>query len=60
MSYVKSFRHIYHISMLLKCEEDTDLTKSLKKKMLDYIKSKDEATEEQLDVASCLDNMPQV
>lgn len=46
--------------MLLMCEEDTDLTKSLKKKMLDYIKSKDEATEEQLDVASCLDNMPQV
>ena len=46
--------------MLLMCEEDTDLTESLKKKMLDYIKSKVEAPEEQLDVASCLDNMPQV
>ncbi len=38
-------------------EEDTDLTMTLKKEMLHYIneKYKDDATQELLDVASCLD-----
>lgn len=44
--------------MLLTHNEDTDLTKTLKKEMLYYIneKYKDDATQELLDVASCLDS----
>ncbi len=57
VSYVKPVIHLFNNSMLLIHEEDTDLTKTLKKEMLHYIndKYKDDATQELLDVASCLD-----
>ncbi|XP_057213823.1 E3 SUMO-protein ligase ZBED1-like [Triplophysa rosa] len=57
VSYVKPVLHLFNTSMLLMQEEDTDLTKSLKKEILCYIneKYKDDATQELLDVASCLD-----
>lgn len=56
VSYVKPVLHLFNTSMLLMKEEDTDLTKNLKK-MLHYIneKYKDDATQELLDVASYLD-----
>lgn len=57
VSYVKPVLHLFNTSMLLMQEEDTDLTKSLKKEILCYInvKYKDDATQELLDVASCMD-----
>ncbi len=56
VAYVKPVVHLFNTTMLLMQEEDTDLTKILKSKMLDYIneKYKDE-TQKLLDVASCLD-----
>lgn len=57
VSYVKPVLHLFNTSMLLTHDEDTDLTKTLKNEMLYYLneKYKDDATQELLDVASCLD-----
>ncbi len=40
VSYVKPVIHLFNNSMLLMHEEDTDLTKTLKKEMLHYINDK--------------------
>lgn len=57
VSYIWPVLHLFNTSMLLMKEEDTDLSKTLKEEMLHYIneKYKDDATQELLDVASCLD-----
>lgn len=57
VSCVKPVLHLFNTELLQGQDEDTDLTKKLIKEMLDYIKEKyeDEATQELLDIASCLD-----
>ncbi|XP_034148357.1 zinc finger BED domain-containing protein 4-like [Esox lucius] len=57
VSYVKPVCQFFNTSMQLIQEGDTDLTKTLKTEMLHYINKKyrDEATQELLDAASCLD-----
>ncbi|XP_033931087.1 E3 SUMO-protein ligase ZBED1-like [Pseudochaenichthys georgianus] len=57
VSYVKPVLHLFNSSMLLMREEDTDLSKKLKKEMRDYLNEKyeDEDTQKLLDMASCLD-----
>lgn len=57
ISYVKPVLHLFNTSMLLIQEEDKDLAKTLNEvyKCIDVQKYKHEATQELLDVTSCLD-----
>ncbi|XP_033988650.1 zinc finger BED domain-containing protein 1-like [Trematomus bernacchii] len=57
VSFFKPTLHLFNNSLLAVQEDDTDLTKSIKKKILDYLNDKydDAATQELLDMASALD-----
>ncbi|KAK0156656.1 Zinc finger BED domain-containing protein 1 [Merluccius polli] len=57
VSYVKPVLHLLKTSVLAEKEGDTDLTKDIKEKILDYMNTKydDPATPELLDVASFMD-----
>ena len=57
VSYVKPVLHLLKTSVLTEKEGDTDLTKDIKAKILDYMNTKydDPATQELLDVASFMD-----
>ncbi|XP_057691298.1 E3 SUMO-protein ligase ZBED1-like [Corythoichthys intestinalis] len=57
ISCLKPVLHLFNTQLLQGQDEETDLTKKLKKEMLDYINEKyeDKATQELLDIASCLD-----
>lgn len=57
VSFVKPVLHLLNNSVLVVQEEDTELTKEVKGKILNYLNEKyeDEATQELLDVASFLD-----
>ncbi|XP_077359939.1 E3 SUMO-protein ligase ZBED1-like [Festucalex cinctus] len=57
VSHIKPILTLFNTTILAPKEEDTDMTKSIKKKMLEYMNSKynDEDTQMLLDVASFLD-----
>lgn len=57
VSHIKLVLSLFNKTILAPEEDDTDMTKSLKKKMLEYMNSKYEerVTQELLDVASFLD-----
>ncbi|KAI2644978.1 zinc finger BED domain-containing 1-like protein [Labeo rohita] len=57
VSFVKPVLQLFNTSLLEMREEDTDLTKNIKKKMLDYLNEKyeDDDTQKLLDMASFLD-----
>lgn len=57
VSYVKPALHLLKTSVLVEKEDDTDLTKSIKVKILDYMNTKydDPGTQELLDIASFMD-----
>ena len=57
VSYVKPVLHLLNTSVLAKKEDDTNLTKTIKVKILDYMNTKydDPATQELLDTASFMD-----
>ncbi|CAI5669823.1 unnamed protein product [Oreochromis niloticus] len=57
VSYVKPVLHLMKTSVLAEKEEDSDLTKSIKKKILEYLITKYEnpATQELLDMACFMD-----
>lgn len=57
VSYVKPILHLLKTSVLVEKEDDTDLTKSIKVKILDYMNTKydDPGTQELLDIASFMD-----
>ncbi|ROL48341.1 Zinc finger BED domain-containing protein 1 [Anabarilius grahami] len=57
VSYVKPVLHLMNTSVLAAKEEDSDLTKSIKMKTLDYMNSKydNPATQELLDMTSFMD-----
>ena len=57
VSFFKPTLHLFNNSLLAVQEDDTDLTKSIKKKILDYLNDKydDAETQELLDMASALD-----
>ncbi|XP_067236702.1 E3 SUMO-protein ligase ZBED1-like [Chanodichthys erythropterus] len=57
VSYVKPVLHLMNTSVLAAKEEDNDLTKSIKMKILDYMNSKydNPATQELLDMTSFMD-----
>lgn len=57
VSHLKPVLSLFNTTLLTPKEDDTDLTKSLKKKMLEYMNSKyeDRDTQELLDAASFLD-----
>ncbi|XP_049421792.1 E3 SUMO-protein ligase ZBED1-like [Epinephelus fuscoguttatus] len=57
VSHLKPVLSLFNTTLLTPKEDDTDLTKSLKKKMLEYMNSKyeDRDMQELLDVASFLD-----
>lgn len=57
VSFVKPVLQLFNTSLLEMREEDTDLTKNIKKKMLDYLNEKyeDDETQNLLDMASFLD-----
>ncbi|XP_053298983.1 E3 SUMO-protein ligase ZBED1 [Pleuronectes platessa] len=57
VSYVKPVLHLLNTSVLAEKEDDTNLTKTIKVKILDYMNTKydDPATQELLDTASFMD-----
>lgn len=57
VSYVKPVLHLMNTSVLVAKEEDSDLTKSIKMKILDYMNSKydNPATQELMDMTSFMD-----
>ncbi|XP_067274669.1 E3 SUMO-protein ligase ZBED1-like isoform X1 [Pseudorasbora parva] len=57
VSYVKPVLHLMNTSVLAANEEDSDLTKSIKMKILDYMNSKydNPATQELLDMTTFMD-----
>ncbi|XP_056119514.1 E3 SUMO-protein ligase ZBED1-like [Rhinichthys klamathensis goyatoka] len=57
VSFVKPVLQLFNTSLLEMQEEDTDLTKNIKKKILDYLNEKyeDDDTQKLLDMASFLD-----
>lgn len=57
VSYVKPVLHVMNTSLLAAKDEDSDLTKCIKKKILHYMNTKydDPATQELLDMASFVD-----
>ncbi|KAJ8333455.1 hypothetical protein SKAU_G00414630 [Synaphobranchus kaupii] len=57
VSYVKPVLHLMKTSVLAEKEDDTDLTKSIKVKVLDYMNTKydDPATQEHLDITRFMD-----
>ncbi|XP_051785417.1 LOW QUALITY PROTEIN: uncharacterized protein LOC127528741, partial [Erpetoichthys calabaricus] len=57
VSYVKPVLHLFQTSILVHQPEDTELTMSIKTKILDYLREKfdDPATQQLLDIASFLD-----
>ncbi|XP_070814650.1 ADP-ribosylation factor-related protein 1 isoform X1 [Chaetodon trifascialis] len=57
VSHLKPVLRLFNTTLLAPKEDDTDMTKSLKKKILEYLNSKyeDDVTQELLDVASFLD-----
>lgn len=57
VSYVKPVLHLMKTSVLVEKEGDSDLTKSIKMKILDYMSTKydDSLTQELLDMASLVD-----
>ncbi|XP_067281156.1 E3 SUMO-protein ligase ZBED1-like [Pseudorasbora parva] len=57
VSYVKPVLHLMNTSVLAAKEEDSDLTKSIKMKILDYMNSKydNPATQELLDMTTFMD-----
>lgn len=57
VSLVKPTLHLFHTSILAVQEDDTDLSKYIKQKIMDYLKEKyDESkTQELLDMASAHD-----
>ncbi|CAL9703629.1 unnamed protein product [Knipowitschia caucasica] len=57
VSYVKPVLHVFNTCVLAAKEQESDLTKSIKKKILDYLNSKydDPATQELLDMACFMD-----
>ena len=57
VSHLQPTLNLFNTTSLKPKEDDTNMTKSLKKKIVDYLNSKyeDEATQELLDVASFLD-----
>ncbi len=57
MSYLKPVLHLFNTKILAMNDEDSDLTNTIKSKILEYINNNydDEDTQEQLDMASFLD-----
>lgn len=55
VSYVKPVLHLMNTSVLAAKEEDSDLTKSIKMKILDYMNNDNPATQELLDMTSFMD-----
>ena len=57
VAFVKPVLQLFNTSLLEMQEEDTDLTKNIKTKMLDYLNEKceDDDTQKLLDMASFLD-----
>ena len=57
VSFFKPTLHLFNNSILAVQEDETDLTKSMKNKIVDYLNDKfnDTATQELLDMASALD-----
>ncbi|XP_008290990.1 zinc finger BED domain-containing protein 1-like isoform X2 [Stegastes partitus] len=55
ISYLKPILHILNTSVLAEDEEDTDLTKSLKAKILRYLNEKYEVTQALLNITTFLD-----
>lgn len=57
VSYVKPVLHLLKTSVLAEKEDDTNLTKTIKVKILDYMNTKydDPETQELLDIASFMD-----